>query len=64
MAYLADMAVDGLEGTVHTKDVKVNVTTGGQQVPYTFSLLRYNLTNPETNVSPGSRWIITNIEET
>jgi hypothetical protein len=63
MSLLADMSVEGLEGTVHKKDVDVMVTSGGQQKPYTFMLQRYNLTNPETNVSPSSRWIIVDITE-
>jgi hypothetical protein len=63
MSLLADMPVEGLEGTVHRKDVKVKVMTGGQEKPYTFGLMWYNLTNPETNVSPRGRWIIVSIEE-
>jgi hypothetical protein len=63
MSLLADIAVDGLEGTVHKKDVKVKVMTGGEERPFTFGLMWYNLTNPETNVSPRGRWIIVSIEE-
>jgi hypothetical protein len=64
MSLLADMSVEGLEGTVLEKDVKVKVMANGQEKPYTFRLQRYNLTNPQTNVSPGSRWIIVSIEPT
>jgi hypothetical protein len=63
MSLLADLPVQGLEGTVHKKEVKVTVTTGGQDKPYTFILQRYRLTNPETNVSPSARWIIVDIQE-
>jgi hypothetical protein len=63
MSLLANVPVEGLEGSVHKKEVKVSVTTEGAGKPYTFGLLRYNLTNPETNVSPRGRWIIVSIEE-
>ena len=63
MSLMTDVALTKLEGTVITKDVKVSATSEGQAKPYTFKLIRYDLTNTENNTSPKSRWIITAIDE-
>ena len=63
MSIMTDVALTKLEGTVITKDIKVTVTSDGQPKPYTFKLVKYDLTNTENNTSPKSRWIITAIDE-
>jgi hypothetical protein len=63
MSLMTDVALNKLEGTVITKTVNVTVTSDGQAKPYTFHLMKYDLTNTETNTSPKSRWIITAIDE-
>lgn len=63
MSLMIDVPVANMEGTVLTKQVDVDVTSSGEMKPYTFTLTKYDLTNPETNVSPQSRWVIVDIEE-
>ncbi len=64
MSVMSDAPITKLEGNVFKKVINVNVTTDGQVIPYTFTLVKYDLTNPENNVSPRSRWIIIGIDET
>jgi hypothetical protein len=63
MSIMTEVPLNQLEGTVLTKNVNVTVTSDGQAKPYTFRLMKYDLTNTETNTSPRSRWIITAIDE-
>lgn len=64
MSLMVDAPITKLDGNVLTKKINVNVTQEGQVKPYTFTMMRYELTNPENNVSPKSRWIIVGIDET
>ena len=58
MSIMGDVAINKLEGNVLKKQINVNVTTEGQVKPYVFTLMKYDLTDPENNVAPKSRWII------
>lgn len=63
MSLMVDAPINKLEGNVLTKRINVNVTQSGQVNPYVFTMTKYDLTNPENNVSPKSRWIIVGIDE-
>ena len=63
MSIMGDAPINKLEGTVLKKQINVNVTTEGQVKPYVFTMVKFDLTNPENNVASKSRWIIVAIDE-
>lgn len=63
MSLLADAPINNMEGNVLTKRVDVSVTQSGQAIPYVFTLMKYDLMNPQNNVAAKSRWIIVGIDE-
>ena len=54
---------DNFEGEVKGKVVRLKVHDGSEEKSYSFMLRRFELSDPERNLTPMSRWIITDIEE-
>jgi hypothetical protein len=54
---------DNFEGEVRGKVVRLKVLDGSEEKVYTFTLRRFELSDPERNLTPMSRWIIAEIEE-
>ena len=63
MTMMSSPEIKGLDGNVTTKEVLLNVTTGGEEKPFAFILQKYNLINKEDDKAAASRWIIIDIQE-
>lgn len=54
---------DNFEGDVRGKTVRLKVNDGSQDKIYSFTLQRFELSDTERNLTPMSRWVITEIQE-
>ncbi|HZX10617.1 MAG TPA: hypothetical protein VFG01_06690 [Acidobacteriota bacterium] len=51
------------EGDVHKKEVEIKVHRNGEETGYKIFMRKYQLTNPETNITHTGRWIILRFEK-
>lgn len=54
---------DNFQGDVARKTVRLKVNDGTEDKIYSVTIQRFNLTDPERNLTPMSRWIITDIKQ-
>jgi len=54
---------DNFQGDVKGRVVRLKVNDGSEEKIYSIVIRRYELSDPERNLTPMARWIITDIEE-
>lgn len=54
---------DNFEGDVRGKTIRLKVNDGSEDKIYSFTIQRFELSDTERNLTPMSRWVITEIQE-